>query len=455
MGELKKTNKRIKAVSIKPLYNTTAAQYYMDVRNGKRHIEYLHKDLEPILQNSNGVFVYQEEVMRFLVEVAGYTWEESDIIRSAIAKKKHDVIMATFDKIRASCKARGWDDSAIETVCQQIQAFSRYSFNKSHSHAYAELGYVTMYLKHHHFYEWWTAILNLAVNDSDKDKLRKYVSLLGPIVRPPSLANPSDEFSIREINGKKYIVTPISALKGCGPSVVKELCNKAPFTSLEDFVQRIDHAKINTGVVSSLVKARAADDLMNADIADLSSTRYPEIRKAFMTRYAELRNNKVKLKEDVLNYDPLNIFLLEKEYNQCFNKHLLSDPSIEEMIVNKLPAIVKTGRQAVPFIMKDVPIISSIKVAEGLVKNKHSKEIGMILIYESSTFKSGVSKTGRKWSCVSVELSDGYSTIECTHWDLKAALRWPKNSIVYVRGILSAGWKTSVNLKVSELEQIN
>jgi DNA polymerase-3 subunit alpha len=438
-----------------PLYDTTAAQYYMDVRNGKRTLEYLHPDLAPILKESNGVFVYQEEVMKFLVNIAGYSWEESDIIRSAIAKKKHEVILATFDKIRSSCRARGWTDQAIETVCQQIQAFSRYSFNKSHSYAYAELGYVTMYLKRHHFYEWWTAILNLAVNDADKDKLRKYVSLLGPIVRPPSLANPTDEFSIREIDGKKYIITPITALKGCGPSVVKELCSKGPFSSLEDLVTRVDHAKINTGVISSLIKARAADDLMEADMADLASTKYPQIRKAFIDKYAALRGSRVKIKEDLLTLDPLSIFLYEKEYNQCFNKHLLSDSSVEELIVSKLPAIIKTNKAAVPFLMKDVPVIANIKVAEGLVKNKHSKEVGMILMYESSTFKTGVSKTGRKWSCVSIVLSDGYSTIECTNWDLKAALRWPKNSIVYVRGILSSGWRTSVNMKLSEIEQIS
>jgi DNA polymerase-3 subunit alpha len=96
-----------------PLYDTTAAQYYMDVRNGKRTVEYLHEDLQSILGESNGVFVYQEEVMKFLVDVVGYSWEESDVIRGAIAKKKHEVIMNTFVKIRESCTARGWTDQAI------------------------------------------------------------------------------------------------------------------------------------------------------------------------------------------------------------------------------------------------------------------------------------------------------------------------------------------------------
>jgi DNA polymerase-3 subunit alpha len=133
-----------------PIMDTTATQYYIDVRNGKREIEYLHKDLEPILKDSNGIYCYQEEIMSFLVNIVGYSWEESDAIRSAIAKKKHEVIMSTFARIRESCAKRGWAKEAIETMCQQIMAFSRYSFNKSHSYAYAELGYITMYLKHHY-----------------------------------------------------------------------------------------------------------------------------------------------------------------------------------------------------------------------------------------------------------------------------------------------------------------
>src|SRR5690606_35192311 len=240
----------------------------------------------------NGVFVYQEEVMKFLVEIAGYSWEESDIIRGAIAKKKHEVIMATFDRIRKACRKRGWTEEAIETVCQQIQAFSRYSFNKSHSHAYGELGYITMYLKHHHPLEWWASVLNLSIDD--EDKMRKYISKLGDLVRPPSLKHPTDSFAVREIDGAKCIVTPLSAIKGVGPAVVKELCNKGPFASVEDFVKRIDHAKVNSGGISYLIKGRAADDMMDLTIPD-----YAERRKRFIEHYSELRGKKIKLQEEV------------------------------------------------------------------------------------------------------------------------------------------------------------
>lgn len=433
-----------------PLYDTTAAQYYMDIRNAKRDLQYLHSDLEEILKDSNGVFVYQEEVMKFLVDIVGYSWEESDLIRGAIAKKKHEVIMATFDRIRASCRSRGWDDDAIETICQQIQAFSRYSFNKSHSYAYGELGYITMYLKHHHPYEWWASTLNLAINDSE-DKMRKYISLLGDKVRPPSLRHPTNEFAVRTINDKPYIITPLSAIKGVGPAVVNELCAKGPFNDLQDFINRVDHARCNSGTISALIKGRAADDLMSGDLSN-----YPVARAQFIADYTALRGKKVKLQEDIHDMDPLAIFLMEKQYNQAFNKHLLNEQSIVDAIVARQPALVPTGRPGAPFHMGDAPVLANIKVAEGVLaspKNK-GKEVGMILLYEGSNFKSGVSKKGRKWSCVSIVLSDGYSTVECTDWNRKGALGFPKNTIVYVRGTLETGWKTPVNLNVSEIERI-
>jgi DNA polymerase-3 subunit alpha len=431
-----------------PLYNTTAAQYYMDIKNGVRNLEYLHDDLEPILKDSCGVFVYQEEVMRFLVEIAGYSWEESDAIRSAIAKKKTDVIMACYDRIRKSCRNRGWDEDAIETICQQIQAFSRYSFNKSHSYAYSELGYITMYLKHHHPYEWWASILN--VYKDDEVKLRSYMSKLGDMVRPPSLKYPTNKFEVREIEGQKYIVTPLSAIKGVGPAVVKELCLKGPFPTLADFVARIDHAKVNSGGISYLIKGRGADDMM-----DMSIESYPERRKAFIETYKQLRGKEIKLQPEVFSFDPLSIFLMEKEFNKAFNKNLLSNPDIVNIIKGKWPALKDTGRSGIPLLMGGTPVLATIKVAEGLLKREFEQEVGMILLFESSTATKGISKkSGKPWSKLSVYLSDGFTTLECTQWDSKKALGWDKNCIVYVRGKLKAGWKSPVCLIIEEIERV-
>jgi DNA polymerase-3 subunit alpha len=426
----------------------SAAELYMKVKNGQKEPQYIHADLEPILKETYSVAVYQEQIMSILKDIGNFSGEESDMIRSAIAKKKKDVIQSTFTKLRDSSINRGWTVEQADKLCQMVEAFSRYSFNRSHSFAYGELGYITMYLKHHHPLEWWASMLNLSLDD--ESKMRKYISLLGDTVRPPSLKNPTTRFEIREVNGERVIITPLSAIKGMGPAVVKELTTKGPFASLDDFIARISHSRVNTGGVSSLIKGRAADDMMDQTIAS-----YPERRKKFIDDYISKRGGKSKLQEDLYKFDPLSIYLMEKDYNQAFNKALLSQKDICDLLANRWPALMATGRSGVPFTMGETPILANIKVAEGLIKlGRTEKEVGMILLYEESAFKRGMTKKNKPWSNVTITLSDGYTTLECTDWDRKAALGWSKNTVVYVRGELKAGWRTSVSMNLSEIEKV-
>jgi DNA polymerase-3 subunit alpha len=419
----------------------TAANFYIKVRKGDMDVRYIHPDLEPFLKDTNGVIVYQEQVMAILVAICGYTLEETDTIRSAIAKKKHDVMMSAFDKIRENTSKRGWSKEQANALCDTIMAFSRYSFNRSHSWAYAELGYITMYLKHHYNLEWWCSVLN---NEDKEDKIRKYISLLGETVRHASLKTPTDKFTVIG----DYIVAPVSVIKGVGPAVVSELVSKGPFNDLKDFIDRVSHSKVNIGAISSLIKGRAADDLMRQDIP------YAEARRQFMNDYLALKKSKTPFKPEMYQLDPLAIFLAERDFNKCFNKNLLDDVDILNSIKNTWPGLKPTDRRAIPFTMKGMPVLNSIKVAEGLLNKDFEQEVGLILLYESSSTRSGVSKNGKPWSLTSVTLSDGYVNLEATDWNRKSAFKWNKNSIVFVRGTLKKGWKTPVSINISEIEKI-
>lgn len=421
----------------------SAAQYYMDVRNGKREMKFIHDDLAPILSESNGVFVYQEEVMKFLVEIAGYTLEESDQIRNAIAKKKHEVMMKAFDVIRNGTKNRGWTTDQTERACNHIMAFSRYSFNKSHSHAYAELGYITMYLKHHHKLEWWTSVLNGVIGD--ETKLRRYMAYLGDLIAPPSLKKPSERFQI--VDDK--IVAPVSIIKGIGPAVVNELTTKGPFEDLQDYIERVNHSRVNIGAISALIKGRAADSMMDKNLP------YADARLKFMDDYLTIRKARSKFKDELKQLDPISIFLQERDINKCFNKHLLSEDSIKDILMQRWPGLKSTGRYGIPFMMSDYPVLGNLKVAEGMVKREHKGEVGMILLYEGCNVRRGTSKrTGKDWCLTSIKLSDGYSTVEGAKWDQDKPFRWPKNTIVYVRGELKTGWKTPVSITIKEIERV-
>jgi DNA polymerase III alpha subunit len=432
-----------KMTSIEGCENMSATEYYMDVRCGNRQVEYIHPDLEYILKDSNGVFVYQEEIMKFLVDIVGYTLEESDIIRSAIAKKKHDVMMASFDKIREATEKRGWTKAQQDAICNAVMAFSRYSFNKSHSYAYAELGYITMYLKHHHPIEWWTAVLN---NEDDEDKLRSYVSLLGDIIKPPSMKNPKPLFN----NTIDSIIAPISVVKNIGPKSVEEMCNKGPFESLKDFCTRINHTKVNIGHIGEMVKARAADVFMDKNES------YPRARLKFMMAYKAERGRSIssKFKTELKNLDALSIFLMEKETNKAFNKNVLSDNDVVKHIVKYNSGFIETHKPNTPLIYNNTMVFKSSDVVKKLVEEKYERPVSMVLLFNESSIKRGLSKRGKPYTLMKIDLSDGINDIEAAMWDREKPLRFEKNSFVCVVGTLGVGWKTDISINITDIKQL-
>ena len=425
----------------------SAANFYIAVRQGNQAPYYINDDLKPVLEETYGVIVFQEQVMAILVEICGYSLEETDTIRSAIAKKKHDIMMACFTRVREACAKRNWDPKKADMLCDQIMAFSRYSFNRAHSRCYAELGYITMYLKHFHKLEWWCAVLN---NTGKEDKLRYFMTLLGDMVTPPTLANPSNRFTIV---GNK-IVAPLSVLKQVGPASIDELVNKGPFTTLEDYIKRVAHNKVNVGHFSSILQGRAADCLMDQSLP------YVEARKKLMNDYVSIRGSR-PFKEELYKLDPISIFLMEKEINKCFNKSLLEDPTIVAIVDNRLDELERTGSCNTPFFRgvknskAKVPVMGSIRAAHNMVKKQYEGEVGLVLLFDSSTHKTGISKKSNKeYSFVKALLTDGFSVLECTWWDKRSPLRWTKNCMVFVRGVLSEGWGGKLQLTVKEMERL-
>jgi len=418
--------------------NVSAAQYYMDVRSGDRRLSFLHPDLKDY--TSNGVFVYQEQIMKFLVDFAGYTGEESDRIRGAIAKKKMAIMMEAFDRIRKECDKRGWEPEAADIVCDQVLAFSRYSFNRSHSRCYSELGYITMYLKHYYPLEWWSAVLNT----SNEIKMRFFMTLLGDIIKPPSIASPSSKFTVLG----EHIIAPISALKRVGPAAVGELITKGPFADLDDYLEKVDHRKANAGAFAALVRGRALDCFIDTSIS------YADGRASMLTEYVKKRKCK-PFQESMYELDPMAVFLMERDTNKCFNKSLLSDPALRKMIMAADPDLTLTGRSGVPMMHNSTPVIANLKIAAGIVERKKDDEVGMILLYEGSKYKKITSKkTGKSYDLLEVTLSDGFASVQCSLWGFKKALGWNKNQLVWVTGTLSEGFKMPVSIKAKDINKL-
>jgi hypothetical protein len=193
---------------------------------------------------------------------------------------------------------------------------------------------------------------------------------------------------------------------------------------------------------------------------DNSLQSYADMRLDFLSRYNNLRGGKIAWKPELKDTNPLSIYFMEKESNTTFNKHLLSDEDVKRFLKNKWPALVDTGKKGAPFIIHDndnnpIPIINNIKVAEGLIMKDHKKDVGMIMLYNGSHIKKGISKkSGKEYCMLNVVLSDGYSNIECIDWNRTKPLRLPENSVVYIKGTLKEGFKESVSINLKEIEII-
>lgn len=451
------------ALDVEFLPGISATQFYLKVRNGECDPVYIHPDVEPILKDTYGVVVYQEQLMRLLVELCGYSLEESDQIRSAIAKKKRDVMVKAFERVRNETSKRGWTKEQADKICDVLTAYSNYSFNKSHSCAYAELGYITMWLKHNYPLEWWTSELN----NSEEDKMRHYVSLLGRVIVPPTLTTPSSNFTIV---GNR-ISTPLTAIKGLGPASIKNIVDNGPYQTLEEFIQRVNGSKVNLGHAMALIRSRAMDDLM------IKGVPYAEARLEIVNRYRKIKNTKSKT-DEMFDVSPLNIFFQERDTSRCFNRTLLQDEEVSKIVTSTWDFIIPNQSRIFPFVTRGVttydsrgrerfsestPILANVQAAAQLIDaGRHEDEtgnpieVGFIGFFQSSSFKSGISKkSGREWNKVDVIVSDGLSVIECVKWDNKRAYGFTVNSIVFIRGTLRKGWKGDPQLTINEIECIS
>jgi len=316
-----------------------------------------------------------------------------------------------------------------------------------HNCAYGRTGYITMYLKHHYPLEWWTAVLNTTNDKSGKDseeKIRYYMQLVGDLVQSPSLANPSANF---QIVGDK-IIAPMSVLKGVGAKAVSELADKGPFVSIEDFVARAPHNKVNFGTFSAMIKGRALDCFID-------SSDYENSRLELLNTYRKLRKSK-EFSPELMDGTPINVFLMEQEANKCFNKSLLSDERVVNFILRCNPEISRSNSKAVPLSFNGkTPILSGIRVADLLCKEGHSKSIGLILMYcESSHKVINSKKSGKQYDLVQVKGADGCFEIEFALWNQNKPLRWNKNSLFLVRGTLEEGYKSKTTIRVEDIQPL-
>ena len=233
---------------------------FVSCKHGREEMVYDHPNLEPILKETYGVILYQEQVMKIATEMAGFTLGQADLMRRAMGKKKEDVLQAQKKEFIKGAVSRGYKPDVAEKVFEKILFFAGYGFNKSHSAAYAVLTYQTAYLKANYPREFMASLLTNEMGDTDK--MVQYIRDCrehGIPVLAPDINHSVTDFSVEE-GGIRY---GLGGIRGVGvaatQSIIRERQENGLFRSLADFCMRIEAHVINSKTVECLVRCGAFD----------------------------------------------------------------------------------------------------------------------------------------------------------------------------------------------------
>ncbi len=233
---------------------------FINRKHKKEEIQIDHPWMKEILEETYGVMVYQEQVMQIANKLAGYSLGEGDVLRKAMGKKDREEMIRQRKKFIAGCLGKGIEEKTAELIFEKIEKFASYGFNKSHAAAYAYLTYITAYLKANYPSEWMAALMTCDVDDLSK--IAKFIGeakSLGIAILPPDVNESGKDFVATE----KGIRFAMAGIKGVGLSVVEAILEerkkRGAFSSLEDFIKRVDSSKIGKKSIEVLIRAGSFD----------------------------------------------------------------------------------------------------------------------------------------------------------------------------------------------------
>ncbi len=295
MKELKPTNLEDIIAGIS-LYRPGPMDFipkYIEGKNNKDKITYLHPSLEPILNTTYGCIVYQEQVMQIVRELAGYSWGRSDLVRRAMSKKKEDVMLkerhnfiyGLGDDV-PGCVKNGIPAEAANKIFDEMVDFAKYAFNKSHAAAYAVVAYRTAWLKCYYPVEFMAALLTSVIDNPNK--VIEYIEECKKMnieILPPDINESYNRF---RVYGNK-IRYALSAVKTVGRSVVIDIEKErrsGQFSSLTAFISRMS-GRINAKAVENLIKCGSFDSLGG------KRSQYIMVFKHIMTSFGSAKKNNI------------------------------------------------------------------------------------------------------------------------------------------------------------------
>ncbi len=340
-------------------------------------VRYLHPELIPILKDTHGIIVYQEQIMQIANQFAGYTYGEADVLRRAVSKKKEDVLIKERQTFIEKAKAMGRDEAISDEIYDYIVKFANYGFNKSHSVVYALVAYWMAYLKANYPDYFMGALLDNAIGSSTATNLYiKESQKLNLSILPP-LINQSQKYYHKEETGIRY---PYLGIRGIGPVIAEKLSEMtidAPITSFLDFMRR--SKGINTKAVESLIQVGVFDG-------------FPQTKKTLIQNITQVMNF---IEFNDASHDDLFLYLEGEEYSHHelmkFEKELLGI-NLRYHVLSPYRDWIKSHQYHTPSDLEET-IMGSINLVGVLSRLK-------------------TIKTKRNETMAFVDIEDAFSTLE-------------------------------------------
>ncbi len=238
---------------------------FIERKHGRKEVTYLHPDLAPLLKDTYGVIVYQEQVMQIAQVLGGYSLGRADLLRRAMGKKNAEIMAQEKQGFLDGAAKRDVDAKIADQVFELIAFFAGYGFNRSHSAAYAWISYQTAWLKHHYSHEFMAGLMSC--DRDNTDNIVKFIAearAMGLTVERPDVNESAADFTVVVRDDKEKVIRfGLGAVKGVGSGAVEAVLaarnDEGRFKSLFDFCKRVDSQKCNRRVIEALIKSGGYD----------------------------------------------------------------------------------------------------------------------------------------------------------------------------------------------------
>ncbi len=356
---------------------------FIEGKHNPDAVTYPDPTLKPVLEETYGIMVYQEQILQIANVMAGYTLGEADILRRAIGKKKKKILDKNKKRFIKQSVKKGYEEATAKKVWGFIEAFANYGFNKSHAASYGMISYQTAYLKAHYPVEYMTALMSVessskSANSDEKIAVAiKASKAMGIKVLPPDINKSGDDFVIEEhehsLEGRA-IRFSITAVKNVGVAAIKNILETrqelGKFDSFTQFIHHTDTRKVNKTVLESLIKVGAMDEFgtrasMLENFEDIRQT-----AAAFESEVEGQDNLFAGVAQDVTRIQDSfpNVPEYPKKELLSFEKELLGLYLTDHPLADALNAVAKRANKKIADIDLDIHIDSKFLFG-GVISN--------------------------------------------------------------------------------------